>query len=339
MTSSPEPDHAPSPRRVAVIGCGDVSSVHFDALRSTDGVELVAVCDTDDRTLATAAARHGVPGFADHRDLLREVRPDAVHVCTPHDQHLAPAAAALAAGVHVVLEKPLAGTLTDAERLAAAARTSRSKVAVCLQNRYNETSRTAHHLVAGGTLGEIYGASASLMWSRIPGYYTDKPWRGERARAGGGVLINQAFHTIDLLLWLLGPVTGVEGRVSSRRFAAVSEVEDTADVVLRHASGAVSTLFATVANAVDSPVSIDIAAENAALHLRGDLTVAYPGDREERSSIDAATSSGRSYWGPSHAALIADFYASLELPGPFPIGPEQALAVQQVIAAVYAANA
>src|SRR4051794_28655643 len=122
----------------AVIGCGDVSVVHLQAIGNLAGVELAGVCDTDPGRAAAAAQRYGVPAFAGHRELLDAVRPDVVHVCTPHHQHAPVALDCLDAGVAVLVEKPVAHTIAEADRLVAAARERpQVKVGICLQNRYN----------------------------------------------------------------------------------------------------------------------------------------------------------------------------------------------------------
>ena len=121
----------------AIIGCGDVSTVHTEALATMPEVEVVAVCDPDPERLALAAAAQGVPGFADHRRLLEEARPDVVHICTPHNLHTSLAIDCLEHGVHVIVEKPLAHTVAEGERLIAAADHSTAKIGVCFQNRYN----------------------------------------------------------------------------------------------------------------------------------------------------------------------------------------------------------
>jgi predicted dehydrogenase len=199
-------------RRAAVVGCGDVSVVHLQAIAKLDDVELVGVCDTDQDRAAAAAERYGVPRFADHRQLLAAVRPDVVHVCTPHDQHTPVAVDCLEARVAVLVEKPVAHTVAEADRLIAAAdRHPDVKVGICLQNRYNATTRAARDLLASGELGEVRGGSATVLWHRDPAYYQSRPWRGRKARSGGGVLINQAIHTLDLMELLVGDVVRVHG--------------------------------------------------------------------------------------------------------------------------------
>ncbi|MPV36895.1 Gfo/Idh/MocA family protein [Georgenia subflava] len=320
----------------AVIGCGDVATVHFEAIAAIDDIDLVAVCDTDPDVLAAAVEAYGVPGFADHRALLAEMRPDVVHVCTPHDQHVPVALDCLAAGVNVLTEKPLAHTLEDAERLVAAAEEGEARIGVCFQNRYNATSQAAREVLDSGELGKVVGATATVMWTRTPDYYRAKPWRGRWETAGGGLLINQAIHTLDLLQWLVGDVTGVAGHAATRVYGDVIEVEDSAEVVLSHADGARSVFFGTLGNVVNAPVTLDITAERGALSLRGDLTITYADGRVETVAERQAPSGGRSYWGVSHELLIRDFYARLGDAEPFWISPREAMKSLRILKDVYA---
>jgi predicted dehydrogenase len=293
--------------RVAVVGRGDVSVVHLAAIEKL-GAKLVGAAE----------------------------QPDVVHVCTPHDQHVPVAIEALENGAHVFLEKPVAHTVAEAERLVTAAkRFPHRKVGVCLQNRYNTASEVARRRLAD--LGEIRGASATVLWHRGQSYYRAEPWRGAKARSGGGVLINQAIHTIDLLQWLVGDVIAVTGHAG--RYSGYDiDVEDTAGLSLDHANGARSVLFATLANATDSPVTIEIVTEKATLSLRGDLTFSHVDGTVEVIPVRRASTGGRAYWGASHELIIADFYRSLAGPEPFWIGPAEALRSQQIIDAVYRQN-
>jgi len=323
----------------AVVGCGDVSVVHLQALQKLDGVDLAGVCDTDPERAATTAERYGVPAFTDHRGLLAAVRPDVVHVCTPHDRHTPVAVDCLDAGVAVLLEKPVAHTVAEADRLIAAARRQPGvKIGICLQNRYNTTTRAARDLLASGALGPVRGGSATVLWHRDPAYYRARPWRGQRARSGGGVLINQAIHTLDLMEWLLGDVERVRGHAGRYALDDI-DVEDTASVVLDHAGGARSVVFATVANAVDSPVTIEIVTERAVLLIRGDLTVSHADGRVETVAEPVVSTGGRAYWGASHELLIADFYRTLAGPEPFWISPREGARSLRVIDRIYRRNA
>ncbi|WP_159705161.1 Gfo/Idh/MocA family protein [Arthrobacter sp. 18067] len=320
----------------AIIGCGDISTVHFSAISSLAGVQLAAVCDTDPGRLEAASAAHGVPGYANYLDMLQEVRPDVVHVCTPHHLHASVAADCLERGVNVIVEKPLAHTLAEGKRLIEVAERSTAKIAVCFQNRYNATSQAMRKLLDDGGLGQVIGASATVMWHRDGDYYRSRPWRGTWAEGGGGLMMNQAIHTVDLLQWLVGDVAKVEGRASTRSLAGVIEVEDTAEFVAEHVGGARSVFYATLANAVNAPVTLDIVTEKATLSLRGDLTVTYADGRVDVIPERVVESGGRSYWGVSHELLIADFYSRLAEPGPFWINPAEAGKSLGIIKEIYA---
>ena len=321
----------------AVIGCGDVSIVHFEAIETLAEGNLVAVCDIDPVTAARASDRYGVPAFASHGELLAGLRPDVVHITTPHDQHVQPAIDCLAAGVNVIVEKPVAHALADAERLVAAAELPGApKIGVCFQNRYNATSQAAAALLMSGQLGRVIGGSAAVCWHRPQAYYQARPWRGQLTRSGGGVLINQAIHSLDLLQWLLGEVTEVSGYAGRLAPGSVIGVEDTAQIVLDHIGGARSVFSATNANATDSPVTLEIVTERAELFVRRDLTVRYSDGRVEVVEERRVATSGRAYWGASHAQLIADFYARLVEPEPFWISPREAMKSLEILTMVYA---
>ncbi|WP_026555446.1 Gfo/Idh/MocA family protein [Arthrobacter sp. 35W] len=321
--------------KVAVIGCGDVSSVHFDAISAHPDAELVAVCDPDPERLAKAAAAHGVPGYADHRALLAEAGAEVVHICTPHNTHVDLAVDALAAGVNVILEKPLAHTLAAGERLVAAAAASTARIGICFQNRYNAPVQEMHRLLSSGDLGQVRGGAATVLWSRTAEYYRDRPWRGTWAGGGGGMMMNQAIHTLDLLQWLVGGVDEVSGEASTRTLGDAIEVEDTTDLVLHHSNGARSIFYATLSNTVNAPITLDIDTEKAQLSLRGALTVTYDDGRVEVTPERSAATGGRGYWGASHALLIEDFYGQLGQPGPFWIDPAEAAKSLRIIKELY----
>lgn len=209
----------------AIVGCGDVSVVHAEALAAVGNVDLVAVCDTHPGRLAAATQRWGVPGFTSHEQLYAAVHPDVVHVATPRAAHEDPTVDALAAGIHVLQEKPLAATLAQGERIFAAAAGAAergTKVGTCFQNRYNTSSQTLHQLLTSGALGAVQGCYATVVWAGTADYYRSRPWRGSWVGSGGGLLINQAIHTLDLVAWLRGGVSAVAGHASTRAWVRSS---------------------------------------------------------------------------------------------------------------------
>lgn len=322
--------------RAAVIGCGDISAVHLAALAGLDDVQLVAVCDVDRRRADAASDHHGVPAYTDHDALFDAVRPDVVHVCTPHVSHAEIAIDALERGIHVIIEKPVARDPRQAHALVAAAERSTAKSAVCFQNRYNTPVQAAHELLTSGRVGRVLGASGTVVWHRTPEYYAAAPWRGTWSDSGGGLLMNQAIHTLDLLQWLVGPVTSVAGTASQRILPV--EVEDTAELTLTHESGAHSVFYGTTTHAANEPVTVDIVAEGAHLSLRGDLRVEYTDGRVDTVTDEHTATGARAYWGVSHERLIADFYHRLSDPAPFWITPAEGASVVRLIHEVYATS-
>ena len=329
-------------RRIGLVGCGDVSVVHFEAIRDIEGLELVGVADCDPEALARATAATGAPGFTGTQELIDAVGPDAVHVTTPHDQHVGPSLTALEAGVHVLQEKPLAHTLEAGRRLVEALDASPAggpEVGICFQNRYNLASRRLHEMLGSGELGAVRGAWASVVWARSADYYRAKPWRGTWANSGGGLLINQAIHTLDLVQWLMGGVERTDGHVATRKYGDVIEVEDTAELLLHHGGGITTTFYATLTAPQHRPVEIELDCEDAYVTLRGGLdgglTIRWADGRVDTVGERSVTSGGRSYWGVSHELLIRDFYARLDEPEPFWIGPGEAMASLEILKEAY----
>jgi predicted dehydrogenase len=333
--------------RVAVVGCGDISAIHLDAiLEATSGdggVKPVGVCDVDEGRRAAAAGRAGCPGFGDLTAMLDTVAPDVVHVCTPHHRHADLAAECLARDVSVLLEKPLAHTLADGEWLVRAAEDTRAVLGVCFQNRYNDTVRLLREMLDSGALGPVLGARASVTWFRDAAYYGRRDWRGRWSTAGGGVLMNQAIHTLDLLQWFLGPVTEVRGTVATLALPDVIEVEDTAALRMQHRTtdgGTVSSvLHATNGHVENAPVTIEILTANAHARLENDLTVTHADGHVETHVSTAVASGERAYWGVSHGLLIDDFYRHVRAGKHFWIDGPVALGSLRTIQAVYGRQA
>jgi predicted dehydrogenase len=154
-------------------------------------------------------------------------------------------------------------------------------------------------------------------------------------------MMNQAIHTVDLLQWLVGDVVSLTGHSSTRVLGETIAVEDTAEFLAEHANGARSLFYASLANSVNAPVTLDIVTEKAALSLRGDLTVTYGDGRVEvipemeRDPERGAPTGGRAYWGLSHKLLIRDFYARIGDPGPFWIGPDEAFKSLAIVKELY----
>ncbi|HSK32100.1 MAG TPA: Gfo/Idh/MocA family oxidoreductase [Propionicimonas sp.] len=319
----------------AVVGIGDISALHLDAIRANPRIELVGVCDVDAGRAAAAGRAFGVPFFTDHSELLSSVSPQVVHVTTPHDQHVPVALDALDAGAHVLTEKPIGQSVAAGRRLVQRATGASRKVGVVFQNRYNPTAIAIHGVLTSGVLGPITGARAAVWWFRPAAYYAAAPWRGRWDTAGGGVLINQAIHTLDLLLWFLGAPLAVHGVAATLALSEVIEVEDTATIVIDHDSGVRSALFATNAHHTNTDVELEVTGRDGSVRLVGGEAWLTDGSGTRRVATDTQAGGERSYWGKGHALLIDDFHARLDDPEPFWIGPADGLVPLQVLREVY----
>ena len=329
--------------RAAIVGCGDISAVHIDAVGATPDAVVVAVCDPDDGRREAASRRAEAPGYSSLTELLDAAAPDVVHLCTPHHLHADLAVECLARDVSVLVEKPLAHSLTDGERLAMAAEDSSALLGVCFQNRYNDTSRRLRELLDTGAVGTPVGGRASVSWHRDADYYAARDWRGRWDTAGGGVLMNQAIHTLDLLQWYLGPVVDVKGVAATLGLSGVIEVEDTAAMQLHHRTpaGAVSSVFhATNCDVENAPITVEIVTDSASIRLDTDLVVRYDDGRVDVTRPEAAGTGQRDYWGVSHTALITDFHQHVRLAlahegGQFWLDAGVGLETLRIIDAVY----
>jgi predicted dehydrogenase len=227
--------------KVAIVGCGKVAHLHAAALAKIPGAELVAVSDADPDRARAFAARYGARAVHD----VIAAGVDAAIVCTPHPQHAAVAIPALHAGIHVLVEKPLAATVADCDAMIAAAQRSGAKLGVVSQRRWFDPVRRMKEAIDAGKIGlPILGAVTMYSW-RDEAYYRSDPWRGRWDTEGGGVLINQSPHHIDILLWLMGPVVEVTGRWANLNHPCV-EVEDTALAILRFESGALASILVSL---------------------------------------------------------------------------------------------
>ena len=231
--------------RTAIIGCGKVAHLHAPALKSLPESNWVGVCDNNVVRAEEFGLRYSVRSYATLEAMLGDARPEVLIVCTPHPLHAVSAISAAEAGVHVLVEKPLAATLADCDAMIAAAERSGVHIAVVSQRRFFEPVLRMKAAIDGGKIGTpIFGTITMLSW-RDEAYYRSDPWRGRWDTEGGGVLINQSPHHIDILQWLMGPVEEVVGRWANLNHPYI-EVEDTAVAILRFRSGALASLAVSV---------------------------------------------------------------------------------------------
>lgn len=231
--------------RVGLVGCGNIGKTHAQALAQLAEADFVATCDADEGRAEALAAQHGVPEvFTDVGALFRSGKVEAVCVCTPHPNHGAVVMAAAEAGVHVLCEKPLTVDIGEANRMVEAADKAGIKFGGIFQRRFWPAAQRIRDAIDTGKLGTVtLGECAVRIW-RPESYFAQDAWRGKWATEGGGVLMNQAVHAIDLLQWYVGPVKEVFGRYNTFMHGAYIDVEDTAVATLVCENGALATIQA-----------------------------------------------------------------------------------------------
>jgi len=321
--------------KAAIIGCGSISSVHADSIRKSGKAELAAVCDIDTQRMDMAVQKYHTKGYENYKDVLSDQSIDVVHICTPHYLHSQIALEALKAGKHVLTEKPMAISTGAAGEMIDISNKTGKRLGVCFQNRYNTTSVKIKELLKSGKAGRIIGGKAFVTWFRTDKYYTESGWRGTWEKEGGGVLINQSIHTLDLLQWFMGDVESIKANVDTRKLKDVIEVEDTADVYIKFKNNATALFYATNCYVQNSPVEIEIVCENAVLKLCQDLEIKYKdGTVEKVADVDRLTGE-KAYWGSGHSALIDDFYSKIISGEDFPIDGCEGIKTIKIIEAIY----
>ena len=326
--------------KVAVIGCGNISKMHFIALSENPDIQITAVADIKPERADAAAAEYGAKAYYSFDELLEKEELDAVHICTPHYLHTAMAAKALAKGVNVLTEKPCSATLAEVDALRKAQLLSGKQVGICFQNRYNSCVQYAKNVLDSGDMGKIKAIRAFVTWSRDEDYYSDD-WHGTLDKECGGVLINQAIHTVDLVQYFGGKCKKLTAHVSNDHLKGVIEVEDNASVLMELENGINAMLYATTAYAENSDVFIEILTEKGKLRLEGEKLYAFD-EKGKIAQIECGSEvvyHGESYWGSGHSALINDFYDCLKTGKKFEIDAFEGGHAAKIVAASYQSSA
>lgn len=295
--------------RSAIIGLGDIAGVHMPAILENPLAMLCAVCDIDESRRAVLP--DGVPFYKDYEEMLAKEKPDVVHICLPHYLHYPVAQAVMKHGCAIFAEKPLALNAEEALQYAEEAKRYDHPICLCLQNRFNNTSEKMTELLQSGVYGRILGLYGNMTWTRSLAYYQAKPWRASMKLAGGGCMINQAIHTLDLLQYFAqSPIEQIRGSIAHLQDFDV-EVEDTAHARIRFQNGAVGFFAATIANYNDHNVEIIVTCEKAELILRNKALFCSQNGQLTELARDDEAFAGKACYGNSHAKLIDLFYRSL----------------------------
>ena len=327
---------------VGVIGLGMASTPHLLALRELEAQGRIRMLGGHAPSPARRdafAARWSLPVFAEQAELLAAPGLDLVLVLTPPWTHLPVAQAVLAAGKHLIVEKPLEATVTRAEALADAAEAAGRLCAVCLQHRFRPAAQRLKAALESGALGTPLSVSASIRWWRDDAYFA-QPGRGTVARDGGGVLLTQAIHTIDLLLHLVGPVREAAGFTSTSPLRRI-DTEDVVSAALRFENGALGVLDATTVARPGFPERIEIAGTRGSAILVAHRLQLHGADEAPHEITGEAGSGGgggdpMAFDHGPHRAMIAEMLDAIQT-GRAPLhAARTALPAQRLIEAILA---
>ncbi len=325
--------------KIGIVGCGSIFTMHATSVDYLENAKLVGVCDIKKDRADAAAKKYNVPAFYDYKELIDNGNLDVVHVCVPHYMHPVISRYALEQGVNVLCEKPMSIDYESGEANVKLAEEKNLRYGIIFQCRYNNTSRLIKENLENGKLGKIISARCTLTWCKPDSYYSLSDWKGTWDKEGGGVIIDQAIHSLDLANWFIDsePVE-VQASIANRAHD-IMKVDDTGEGFIRYKNGATMAFWAMNNYGCDDPIEIRLCCEN------GRAVMSYDDARIEFNDGRVLTISqqadgiyyegGKDYWGFQHIRQISDFYHSVEVgTEPF-ISGKEALKIQKLICAIY----
>ena len=322
--------------KVALVGCGAIAPNHLAALTCNPNVEVVAMCDIKPEKAIARNQQYGLNTkiYTDYYAMLKEEQLDAVHICTPHYLHCPMSVAALENNVHVFLEKPMCINRDEIDKLLEAEKNSKAKICVCFQNRFNPSTILAKKICDedGGPIG----AFGSVFWERTKEYYTESGWRGFMATEGGGVMINQAIHTIDLLCYFLGKPQKLVATKANHHLKGVIEVEDSCEGLISFDSGLSGNFYATTSFHGYDCTTIFVATKNHKIEINSPYL--YVDGQIVEDTNQSYTYVGKECYGNGHKYLINAFYDALLNDTDVPVSLESAQYALRILLAAYESN-
>ncbi|MFH1996579.1 MAG: Gfo/Idh/MocA family oxidoreductase [Candidatus Omnitrophota bacterium] len=304
--------------KAGIIGCGTIFPMHARSLLKIQGVTIAAVCDIKRKRAAERAKEYRSSYYTDYKKMFREERLDCVHICTPHHLHAQMALAAADYGMNALVEKPMALNSEDAARMIDSFKKKKLKLGVISQNRFNPSSRLVRQCFTAGKLGKFKAAKLVLTYHKPDAYYQKSDWKGTWSKEGGGVVIDQSIHYLDVLRWLADDdVEYVEANIANRMHNFI-KVEDCAEGVIKFKKGAYVCFYLINFYSYDADTQFEIHCEKGRARVvkdsgvvefaSGKNLIAKPRKNEY---IDYGKGV-RTYWGYCHYNQIKDYYDSLK---------------------------
>ena len=331
---------------IGIVGCGMIANFHARAIADAEGAHLVGACSRSKEEYEPFAAEHGCRGFGSLEEMLADDAVQAVSICTPSGLHLDPAVAAAKAGKHVIVEKPLEITTERCDEIIKACDEAGVRLTVAFQSRFHESSRLMKQAVDSGRFGKITMGDSYVKWFRSQAYYDSGEWRGTWKLDGGGALMNQAIHSVDLLLWLMGPVKQVSAMTSTLTHERI-EVEDVAVATLQFESGAQGVIEATTTAFPGALKRIEISGSEGSAVLEEEDIKAWhfanedPSDEKIRAEMVGKTDTGGGAADPSaishhgHTLIFEEVVASINEDRPSILNGHEGRRSVEVICAIY----
>ena len=287
-----------------IIGCGLIGGFHARAIGLIPGAKLLGVFDNSASARESFGAEHGVRAYDSYDGLLKSGI-DAVCLCTPSGLHREQAVAAAEAGVHVVVEKPMAINIAEAEAVIGACEKNNIKLTVISQLRFTCAVKRVRRAVGENRLGRLVHGSAQMKYYRSPEYYSRSAWRGTWALDGGGALMNQGIHGVDLLQHIMGPVRSVFGM--TKTLARDIEVEDTAVAALEFANGALGVIEGTTCVYPGFSRILSFSGDKGSIVLEEDSIIKWEIENE-KTPPDIGTAEGKMHSFNDPAAICLDYH-------------------------------
>jgi UDP-N-acetyl-2-amino-2-deoxyglucuronate dehydrogenase len=325
---------------VGIVGAGTIGKVHAAEVAGVEGAELVALVEPREEAGRELAGSHGVDWHPDLEGLLARDDVDVVVLCTPSGIHADGAVAAARAGKHVVSEKPMAITREGIERMIGACREAGVTLSVIFQYRFYRDALRMKRALDAGLFGRPVLCNALVHWHRTQAYYDEKGgWRGTWELDGGGALMNQSVHAVDLLQWLMGPVESLCAHTETLTHDI--ETEDLATAALRFESGAMGVIQGTTCNHRDYPLRVELRGTEGSATFEGTrLTSWYPNRDEEVLSEEELASFPESVdepLGPAHGRQLREIFEALRERREPPVPGEEARKAVEIILGIYRA--
>jgi len=252
--------------KIGVVGVKGIGRIHIESIVSSENAELFAVADVNEEIGKATASKYGVEWYRNYEEMLELEDLDAVTICTPHFLHHQMALKAFEYDKHVLVEKPMAISVSQADKMIQKSKKKGLKLGVVFQERTKPINMEIKRLIDSGELGEIYRACIEACYFRTQAYYNRDAWRGKWATEGGGVLINQAIHDLDVLQWLLGMPIKIQGQIGTMYHDI--EVEDLASATMLFKNGAQGIFQASVVDPIRT-MRLEVCGEQGKIELNG----------------------------------------------------------------------